>query len=260
MAIEFVDLTCGYGNRKIIEGLNFCLSDGDSVSVLGPNGIGKTTFFKTILGHLKSISGYILLDGKKIDEYSRKELAGKIAYVPQAKSNSYQHTVQDVVLMGRAAYIKRFGSPTKKDIHAAQEAMNALGLSGFEERNYSELSGGEQQTVLIARAIAQKAKLIIMDEPASNLDFKNQKKLLEIIKKLSSQNISVIMATHSPDHAFLCSNMTLLINKQHKYRFGLTSDIITDESLFDAFGVNIHILNDVDKNGKKINSSCILLE
>ena len=185
MKVKFVNCSVGYGKKIILENLNIEFDLKDSVCLLGPNGIGKTTIFKTLLGHIPVIKGQLLIDDKPIDKYSPKELSRIIAYVPQAKDYSYQFTVFDVVLMGRASFIPKFSSPRAEDVECVEEALKSLDILHMKDKVYSELSGGEQQIVLVARALVQKAKLIIMDEPASNLDFSNQEKLLRCITGLS---------------------------------------------------------------------------
>lgn len=256
MRINLENLTVGYSSKIILENLNIEISEGESVCLLGPNGIGKTTIFRTLLGLIPPIKGTISIDGRSIEKTNNKELAHYYSYVPQAKNYSYQFTVEEIVLMGRALYIKKFGEPSENDYSVAHDAMERLDILKMKDKLYSELSGGEQQIVLIARALAQNAQFIIMDEPASNLDFSNQKKLLEVIKSLSTMNVGIIMASHSPEHAFACCSKALLVGKDKKYIYGSVDEIVTSENLSQAFGVDIEVIESATQTGLR---ACSLL-
>lgn len=241
MKIEFENVSCGYKECPIISNLSFSFETGDAICILGANGIGKTTIFKTLIGMLDPLSGSIYIDKREINSLSTKERAMIISYVPQAKNYSYQFTVQDIILMGRASYVSNFRMPKQDDIDIVSSVMEKLNLIKYAYKPYCELSGGEQQMVLLGRAMAQQSKFILLDEPASNLDFYNQKKLLQTIISLSNDGTGVLMVSHAPEHAFRCCKYTLMIIDKENYAFGKTEDIITQNNLRKTYGVDIGV-------------------
>lgn len=251
MCIQATHLACGYGGRVIIDDINMQIEKGEITCILGPNGVGKTTFFKTIQGFLKPLTGSIQLDGQEISCWNRKNLAKKIAYVPQTQSQPFPFKVLDVVVMGRNVHLNNFSSPSQKDYKKCEEVMEQLGISSLNEKIYSQLSGGERQLVLIARALVQEPEMLMMDEPASNLDYGNQVRVLQQIKKLAQQNIGIIMITHSPEHAFACADKVALFTRNGGVRFGETAEIVTEDALREAYGVTVKIPEIVDDMGHK---------
>lgn len=257
MKIKFSDVCCGYKNTNILRNLNLHFETGNFYCILGSNGIGKTTLFKTLMGFLDVKEGQILIDGKSIRGMTNKEIARYISYVPQAKNYSYQYSVLDIVLMGRAMYIKKFGSPTEADEAAAEEALRKLDILHLKDKMYSELSGGEQQIVLIARALVQEAQFIVMDEPASNLDYENQKKVLDVLLSLSQNQIGVIMSSHLPDHIFYCDARAILIFKDKSVKEGSCTDVITEENLSKVYGVRVKVIAHPEDDGRTIRCCCL---
>ncbi|MGP7816784.1 ABC transporter ATP-binding protein [Niallia sp. 01092] len=242
MILEINKAACGYGKHPVIKDISLQIKSGEILSLLGPNGVGKTTFFKTILGFLKLQSGEILLDGENIKNWSRKRLAQAVGYVPQAHNVPFPFTVLDVVTMGRTAHLGPFSSPSSSDVEIAEEMIEALQISFLRNKIYSKISGGERQLVLIARALTQQPGILIMDEPTSNLDFGNQIRVLQQIKRLSEQGLAVIMTTHFPDHAFLCSTKAALLQKNREFIIGKVDDVVTEENLKSAYGINVGIM------------------
>lgn len=258
MIIEFKEVTIGYEKVHILENINLDFCAGKLYCILGPNGIGKTTLFKTLLGFIPIISGTITIDGKQLKAISTSELSEYISYVPQAKDMVYDLSVLDVVVMGRARFIKKFATPSTDDYSAARSVLESLAIDRLSSKKYSELSGGEQQIVLIARALAQESKFIVMDEPASNLDFENQSKVLSCLKQLSGKGIGVILTSHSPDHAIFCNTEVILIDKKKNIKHGLLNDMITSENLKAVYGVDVRIFSEETKDGKTIKSCCLV--
>jgi len=243
MKLEIQNLSCGYGKKIIVSDFNAVISSGDVLCLLGPNGVGKTTLFKTILGALPSKGGEILVDGRRLREFSRKEFARTISYVPQAHTPPFPFKVLDVVVMGRTAHLGTFASPGKKDVAAAELALEQLGVSYLRNRIYTEISGGERQMVLIARALVQDTAFLMMDEPTSNLDFGNQVRVLENAKRLAKErNLGIIMTTHYPDHAFYCDSRVALMKRNNEYLEGKADNIVTAENMDSAYGIYTKIL------------------
>ncbi|MBU3181112.1 ABC transporter ATP-binding protein [Clostridium psychrophilum] len=258
MELIIQNASCGYGTKNIIKDISVSVKSGEILCILGPNGVGKTTLFRTILGFLKLQSGEILLDKENIRTWSKKRLAKAISYVPQEHTPPFPFIVFDVVLMGRTAHLDMFASPSKKDKEIAEQAIDTLNISYLKNRIYTEISGGERQMVLIARSLAQQAQIMVMDEPTSNLDFGNQIRVLQQINNLASKGFGIIMTSHFPDHAFLCSTKAALMQKNDKFIVGNVDDVITEDNLKSAYGVNVKIIS-INVNGEIIKSVVPLL-
>ena len=250
--LKVENLVCGYGNKTVIQDISLRIEPGQVMCVLGPNGSGKSTLFKSILGFLPLKEGQILINGKSIGEYTRKDIAKTIGYVPQGHIPTFPFEALDVVLMGRTAHVGLFQSPNKRDIEIAEEAFEILGISYLKNKIYTQMSGGERQLVLIARALVTQPKMLIMDEPTSNLDFGNQIMILNHIQKLANRGMSIIMSSHFPEHAFLYSQKVLLLEKGQVYSYGTPEDTVTEQSLEDLYGVKVDIMSTTTTRGKNI--------
>ena len=234
-------IDCGYGKIRILHDISLQVSSGEAFCLLGPNGVGKTTLFKTILGFLPLLSGLITIDGEDISTWSDRRKAQVIGYVPQVHTPPFPFTVIDVVTMGRTAHLGPMASPSKHDVEIAEDALKELGISNLSQKIYTEISGGERQMVLVARALAQQPKILIMDEPTANLDFGNQVRVLEQINRLTAQGMAIIMTTHFPDHAFLCPGTVGLL-EHDRLTVGRAQDVVTEERLQCAYGVDVRII------------------
>lgn len=257
MIIEFKDLTCGYGEKSVLSNMSFTVKTGEALCILGKNGIGKTTLIKTILRQLPIISGTILVDKKNIHDLSVHEMSQIFSYIPQSRDYSYNFDAIDVVLMGKANQLRVFSAPSESDKQHAIEIMQKLGIEEFVFKNYSMLSGGEQQMVLMARSMIQNASFILMDEPAANLDFYNQKKLVNLICSLKKSGIGIIMVSHNPDHGAICCENTLMIKGNGDYLFGETDSLITEDNLFDVFDVDMTVLLSETSTGRNLKTCSV---
>lgn len=242
MKLEVRNISFSFNNRKIFSDVSFQLYEGEILSILGPNGAGKSTLLNCIARLLENENGDLLLDNRSISSYSLKEFAKLIGYVPQNHIPAYAFTVKEFVVMGRSPYISAFSMPTHKDYEITLEAMEMLGITSLAEKPYTELSGGERQLVTIARAITQQPKFILMDEPTSQLDYANQIRTIEIIKKLSQKGYGVIFTTHNPDHAVMINGKIGILDKLGKFEFGDTSTILTEAKLKKIYNINLKLL------------------
>jgi iron complex transport system ATP-binding protein len=241
--LELDGVSCGYGNRRVLDKVELAVGERENVCILGPNGVGKTTLFRTILGTLPGLEGEIRVDGRNVRRIPRRERARLMAYVPQAHTAPFPFKVMDVVLAGRTAHIGLTAHPTKHDEAVAASSLARMGIDDLAQRPYTELSGGERQLVLIARALAQEPKILIMDEPSSYLDFGNQARLLELVRRLvHERSLAVLMSSHFPNHAFACASKVALIHRGKLLDSGQPGDVLTEASLEKLYGIQVRIL------------------
>lgn len=246
MKLAVKDASFSYGKKKnVFEHVSFLAQQGHIISILGPNGAGKTTFLKCLLGFCHWDSGEETIDDISQKEYSSHDFWRRAAYVPQARNQTFPYTVEETVLLGRSAYLNLFQMPHEKDYEMAEKAMELAGIMSLKDRNCNEISGGELQLTLIARALAGDPEVLIMDEPETGLDFRNQLIVLNLIRRLSRENgLTVIFNTHYPEHALDLSDETLLIRKGNDSLFGKTEDVLTQENMSAAFGVEIAMVKE----------------
>lgn len=232
-------LAFGYGARTVGSDVSFSLGAGAVLCLLGPNGGGKTTLFKTLLGLLPAKAGRVTLDGADLAKASRREIARNIAYVPQAHAAFFPFTVRAVVAMGRASRLGPFSAPGPADDAAAGGALATLGIAHLAEAVYTEISGGERQLALIARALAGEPRLLVMDEPTASLDFGNQARVLGQVRRLAKAGISVILSTHDPDHALLCADRVAALHGGRLVACGPPAETITPALLRLIYGIDV---------------------
>lgn len=243
MLLDVRNISFGYSKDELcFKELNFCLKRGENLAILGLNGQGKSTLLYNLMGILKPTNGQICINSS----YS---------YLPQIFSLAFEYSVLDVVLMGRAANLSLFQTPSKEDMQIAHESLLLLGISNLQNQSFNSLSGGQKQLVLFARAISSKAEILFLDEPASALDLKNQDRVLSLIKKLNSKfNLSVVLTTHQPNHALSIADKTLIMYDDLSYIFGKTEEILTETNQQKLY--QIHIRNiDITYKNKSAKSS-----
>lgn len=234
MRLQVEDLAFGYGRRIVGSGVSFGLASGEILCLLGPNGGGKTTLLKTLLGLLPPRAGTIRLDGSDLSRLSRTRIAQAMAAVPQAHAAHFPFTVRDMVLMGRASRLGPFAAPGPSDAAAAERALATLGIGHLAGAVYTEISGGERQLALIARALSGAPRLLVMDEPTASLDFGNQARVLGQIRRLAQAGIAVLFSTHDPGHALLCADRVIAL---HAGR--LAAETVTPALLRLIYGIDV---------------------
>jgi iron complex transport system ATP-binding protein len=227
-----------------LKDVSFTVGNGVLMALLGPNGAGKSTLFHCMLGFEKHYQGEVLLDGENINTKTPEQMAKKIAYVPQSHFPSFNYSVFDMTLMGTASMEKEWKQPSKKQQEAAAEALKQMGMYELRDRGFRLLSGGEQQLVLIARALAQKAQIIIMDEPTANLDYGNQLRLLFRVQNLCRQGYSIIYSTHNPNHAFMFAHQALVLHESKIAALGTPETVLTEELIKNLYGIPVIIHRD----------------
>ena len=229
MTLTVNDLSYGYTKGvPVLEGVSFAAEKGKFLSVLGPNGAGKSTLFRCLLGGIDGYSGSIELDGREVRSLSRRELAAHIAYIPQIHRPTFGYSVLDTALMGLTRELSPFRSPSAEQEKRAMEALEQVGVAHLARRNFATLSGGEQQLVLIARALCQRSDVLLMDEPTSSLDYGNQLRVLQRVSDLAGQGYTVILSTHDPQHALRFSRRVLALRDGRVAAFGDTREVLTE--------------------------------
>ena len=244
MILEVKNGSFSYGSREVLKDVSFHLEEQKIMTILGPNGVGKTTLLKCIMGFLQWNSGGTMISGKSLTEYSDKELWRKISYVPQAKQSVFSYGVLEMVVMGLDKENGFFYSPKKEHFERADEMLKELGIGRLADRYCNELSGGELQMVMLARAMVSGPELLILDEPESNLDMRNQLRILDAIEYASKEkNTACVINTHFPSHALRLSDQTLLLGRGFKQKFGSTKEIITEENVEEFFRTRAKIVD-----------------
>lgn len=247
--IEVRNISFGYDRQALFQNVGFQVNSGEILCLIGPNGCGKTTLLDCLLGTIKPRTGQIFFRGEEINTLRPSDIAKHIAYVPQDHEKSFPYSVLDIVLMGRTPYTGMFSSPSLEDRRIAEEALDLLGLKRFKDRPYTQLSGGEGQLVILARALAQKTPVIIMDEPTAHLDFKHELLIMETIVRLVRETgLSVIMATHFPNHAFYFENNNIatsvaLMNEKTLTAVGSPRDILSEENIKAVYNINAKVVS-----------------
>ncbi|HOP63379.1 MAG TPA: ABC transporter ATP-binding protein [Spirochaetota bacterium] len=227
---------------SVLSNISFSACDGEITAILGPNGSGKTTLFNCITGIWKPSDGRVEYNGCDLTSLSHRRRAGIIAVVPQEHEPAFPYTVFDAVLMGRAPHIGAFSSPSKRDRKKSEEAIELVGIGHLKNRPYTQISGGERQLALIARAIVQEAPVLILDEPTSHLDLKNQKIVLDRVHGIvKERRLSLLMTVHDPNLAVIYSDRVIMLCEGEVLSAGTPSDVINNENLRKMYGSSVTV-------------------
>lgn len=243
MTISLSNGSFSYNEKvNIFHNLNLHLEKGEILSILGPNGCGKTTLLKILIGLYSLTKGSLdLNEQKSISERKRNSYFG---YVPQISDSPVSYSVSQMVLLGRSRFIGTFSKPSPNDFRTVDRILKQVKISHLAERAFSSLSGGERQLVLIARALATEARILVLDEPTSALDLINQHDTIELIRLLShDEGLSIVFSTHDPSHALHISDKTILMNREGSSLEGKTKDMITEKNMKNLFGVDTRIMD-----------------
>lgn len=253
--IRVEHLSFSYGETRILKDVNFNADRGSLAALIGPNGAGKSTLFRCILKFLSGYEGKVMLDGQDMKDMSRPEIARKIAYIPQTSIPVFNYAVIDIVLMGMTSGLRLLETPKKEHIRRAEEVLEGLGVLHLRDRGFGRISGGERQLVLLARAIAQDARILIMDEPTANLDYGNQLRVMERIRSLAKAGYTVIMSTHDPAQALLFADIAFVLQDGCMLASGPPKEVLTEEMMKKLYGVNVQMM-DIETDGT-MNRICV---
>jgi iron complex transport system ATP-binding protein len=233
--LKVKNLQFQYGMQPVLKDISFQVSAGQLCGLFGPNGCGKTTLFKCCLKFLKGQGGQIMIDGQDIRDLRIEEMAKLVAYVPQEHKPPFPYLVKDVVLMGRTPRLRSFFGTSREDRQKAMGALKLLGLQRIADKPYNQLSGGQRQLVLIARAVAQETKLMFLDEPTSALDFSNQIRIWRIMRQISESGVTIMACSHDPNHVSWYCDRVVVMNHKHILREGPPREVITESVLDEIY-------------------------
>lgn len=238
-------------NSPVLRDVSIQVAAGEVMFLLGRNGCGKTTLMRCLGGILRPDSGTVLLDGRNIQAIRPAERAQHIGLIPQIHNPVFAYTVHDIVLMGRAPHLPLFGKPRKSDHDAADEALERVDMLEFRDRPYTQLSGGQQQLVMIARGLAQQCDILLMDEPDAHLDPRNQHRVMGIVHALVRDNLSFVISSHTPNHALTYGDRVLLLRDGQTLSSGPPSETLTEPLLSAAYSMDTEIIFQ-ERNGRRV--------
>ena len=227
--LEVNQLSFSYNDHTVLEDVSFFIQPGELCALFGPNGSGKSTLYRCILGHLR-YRGHVTLDDVNLRTLSPSRVAQQIAYVPQQHANPFPFTVFDMVVMGRTPHLGGVFGPQREDLEICEQVLESVGLVAESRRFYHTLSGGQRQLVLIARALAQQSRLLLLDEPTASLDFGNQILVWNMIQSLSARGVTILVCTHDPHHVLQFCNRVLVLGRDGRFLAdGLPAETVTPE-------------------------------
>jgi iron complex transport system ATP-binding protein len=234
-------LAIGYGAQTVAEGIDLALAAGTLTCLIGPNAVGKTTLFRTLLGLIPPLAGAIAIGDDDLASLTRPAIAKHIAFVPQAYRGENAHTVLDLVMMGRTAHLGLFGTPSAKDRTLALNSLDRLGIAALADRALFEVSEGQRQLALIARALAQQSPIVFMDEPTASLDLGNRMRVLDQIRALAEAGLTVLLSTHDPEQALALADQVAMLGADRSFTAGPPAAAMTEERLSRIYGVPLVI-------------------
>lgn len=242
MSVEVRALGFAYEpGRPVLRDVSFTAKNGEFLSILGPNGVGKSTLFRCVLGLLRGWTGEIFIDGADASALSVGQMARRVAYIPQTGSSIFNYSVMDVVLMGTTSRVGAFSTPGRAERETAEWALEKAGISALSGRCFHHLSGGERQLVMISRALAQKAGVLMLDEPTASLDFGNQVMVLSQARALAAEGYTVIQTTHNPEQTYMFSDRILALKGGRVLVEGPPKDVLTGELMEALYGVETEV-------------------
>lgn len=257
MILEVRDLALGYGTHTVVQNVSFDVGEGEVVALLGPNGAGKTTLFRAVLGAVPVRSGSIALDRQELSKWNPRERARRMAYVPQLQTPAFPFRCLDAVALGCLPGIGRFACPGTSERARALEELGRLGIAHLAERPITDISGGERQRVLIARALCQRAPLLLLDEPTAHLDFGETHRALKLVRELADRGLAVLWTTHDPDQALRLADRAVVLNRGQMRAFGPPEDILDGDFFLEVFGVRAEI-NSITLSGSRERPFCFM--
>ncbi|MDY6796652.1 MAG: ABC transporter ATP-binding protein [Actinomycetota bacterium] len=251
MQLELVNLIVGYGDHVVLRDLDLKIPVGSICALLGPNGSGKTTLLRNVNAILKPLGGKVLLDGREVRSMPRREIALSMAFVPQSMNLPFNYTGLDMVVMGMTPYISTWSSPGPQARDKAWEVMSSLGIEYLAEQYYMQMSAGERQLVLLARAVMQDAPLLLLDEPTSHLDLKNQFVIMEMVKRIAHEREATVLITlHDPNLALRYCNYAALLHGGSILEHGPVERTLAGENMSKAYGMAIGC--ELTETGRKV--------
>lgn len=241
VSVAIKNLSFSYGSHEVLKDVSFSVKDGEILSVLGCNGAGKSTLLRCVLGLMPKYGGSIEINGRDIQGMSPYEMSRQIAYIPQSHYHAFNFSVLNMVLMGTSSQVSAFSPPKKQQKMIAEDAMERMGIAHLAKKSFSNISGGERQLTLIARALAQDVRLLVMDEPTANLDYGNQLRVMEQAKSLAGEGYTIIQSSHHPEQAYLFSDHIIALKNGAVLGDGLPAKIISKELMQDLYNADVKV-------------------
>ena len=236
MSLTVENLSFSYGRHAVLQGVSFAAQAGELLAILGPNGVGKTTLFKCVMGLARRYTGTIRADGVDLAALSPRERAHRVAAIPQAHPLSFRYSAFDMVLMGTSHGLSPFAVPGEREKTAARDAVARVNIAPVADRPFDHRAGGEQQLVFSARALCQQAKILLMDEPTASLDYGNRLLVLGVARDLSRAGYTVLLSTHDPQHALWYADRALALHEGKVLAQGATREVVVPDVLQQLYG------------------------